>query len=490
MRDSCVAPFSSSPPPAPRSVTMSDAPQWLKRGGDPEEPLQTIAAQRMDLALREGGHWDLGACIIELAQEKLAQNSGVLHRSNRLKWLGEMITDWDGGKQLLLRLLVQIPVKILHSLIRNTLMADCVDDDEVYDWFNKHMRLNTSSTISGGGCYANVLCRPIQVDGIQYPGRFLTMEQIAELAHLARLYYDEPLDRKCVREIDGFVTGATKLPRHFSCEQYEKWLDRHDDLFVQDAPSVAAPYRRTPFEVGFTMDYRTRLHEHEKMQNSNALLGFTRACTARLGKGRLGLMQFVILRTTDYNRYLVSFSEIGATILTSSKISEGGYNSQDPGMGSLRKNSTYSKASSCWQPARRQVYAARPEMRDNAQLVLDHANTRAKLYEGLDELLTKRDSIGEATVRYEKARMAYSDMHTLRVALEQDNESLITGTRRALTLAEVQTEANAVHEEDKETTALNIALEMALKPKYRPVPALRQLIPQAKELLKHTRRID
>ncbi|KAL8852026.1 MAG: hypothetical protein Q9221_003051 [Calogaya cf. arnoldii] len=265
--------------------------------------------------------------------ENLKQQ-GKTHKS-----LDDMLRDRDNGTKYVRLLLSMLPIPVIESLIKGTLMCDLQsnrDWDRGVGLFVRNRMLNPQQM---PGIYMNMLRVPPQnLSGRQqYPGHWLSPDQVRHVLDKYTEYLDEK-DQIFNNDIDQMFGGQIERePRYAANLRAKKisreWIDTARRMYYDNVNPLdqQVPHMSGPSEIGWSRNVKSRIPEHSENAKTTYIFGFNHAIS-RLpeSKGGLGFTSpptgLTIFPIWEKNNELACIGEILASALTDSLWTSGGFN--------------------------------------------------------------------------------------------------------------------------------------------------------------------
>ena len=437
------------PPPLPE---FSPAPFVLasSKSADPEDPIQTDLQQRMLWVFQHQGYWGLASELYRQAQE-------MSQKGTRAASCAKIVDDYDNGHNTVFLQLLSLPDYIIESLIKNTICYDKHHDERIAQYIESQM-----CAIEFPRVYLNVssrdVCGPNAVNDDRNKGRWLSAEEAKDLMMSIKHYlregtsynqraddFDNILDQGG-RETAGSaqdVTSRRYAPTSNAVASMREWADITEQRYIDNVLPVHQdiPFRRTPMEVGWAMNGQDRLKHHLHNGNTTHIYGYLNAWSQHIlppGSSFPQPQQFTLFRVWAKDLRLAQVTEIAASMLCSSYITEGGLNPDEAGNFSFDENSIGADHE-YWRCNSENVFQHRPHFHTNLQNEWIRARDRNAILREMGNLDSRErelqqllDSLNHIREQLKATRAEYEALRTQRDNQQAELAAASTGETPAV----------------------------------------------------------
>ncbi|KAL9640563.1 MAG: hypothetical protein Q9204_000658 [Flavoplaca sp. TL-2023a] len=294
----------------------------------PENPFRSSRQVELFNVLEACGPAGVAHFLYEECEE--LKRSGETHKS-----LDDMLADRDNDTRYVILLLSMLPIPVIGSLIKGTLMYDRIHDPAVRAFFSLYMK--NAQQIPG--IYMNMIRIPeMDLSGtLQDAGRWLSPEQVN---HVLDKYTDYlgGTDPAFSKEVDRCFFGQVENePRYAANARARKigreWIQATRKMYCDnvDHEEKDIPHMSGPSEIGWSRNLKNRIPEHSDNASTTYIFGFNNVITRLpVSKGGLGFTSapvgVTIFPIWEKNNDLACIGEIVASALTDSLWKSGGFN--------------------------------------------------------------------------------------------------------------------------------------------------------------------
>ena len=340
-------PLLPRPPAVPKMPTIAFT-YASDEKREPDEPIQTNFQQRMLHAFEHQGHWGLAMELYLQAERKM--NSG----SKPASWR-KIAEDRTNEHFTVYIQLLTLPDFIIPSLIRNTITLDRVSNSRIHQYILSQMEPTVLP-----GVYVNILTRGAPAFAAQRQvasnGVWLSPREAMDM----KLCYESYLKTGGVydalaQKIDRYMTPMPKRDRETARKDHSfrryapsptaketarQWIAIIGELYVDnvDTAKMDLPSKRCLYEVGWGVNVKQRLDDHSANRNTTYVYGFLNMWTrCMLQTPFPSPQQMTLFRVWANDPQIAQVSEIAASMLCSSYVTEGGLNVKEAGTSVIAK---------------------------------------------------------------------------------------------------------------------------------------------------------
>ena len=273
-------------------------------------------------ALEVGGHWGLSWYLWKGGNGRHARASGKQAGS----W-DKVRDDYREGRYFVYLQLLSLPIPVLRSLVRNTLLFDIQHKQDVKTFHKYHMLV-----VNQRGIYYNLPQRKGNQTG------FLSASEAHLLNGAVKNYLGKDREANLnARSFDLYLAAPSNtitrpiedrrwVPSAQAAANLNLWAESITRHASTRDGERDIPQQRVPLEIGWADKMDVRVGQHLDSSSTNYIFGFFNTWSRHVLEAFGPPAQGCIFRIWHHDSNLPPLSEVLATLLCCSHVTEGGFN--------------------------------------------------------------------------------------------------------------------------------------------------------------------